>query len=256
MKKALTVAGSDNSGGAGIQADLKVFSAFGIYGMTAITSITVQNTKGVIETIPVNSQTLYNQIKSIAEDIGIDVLKVGMLQTAENVEILSEAIDKFNLNLNVIDTVIKSKNNKSLLNDEAIDLFIKKIIPKSFILTPNIPEAERLTGNIIKDIEDMKKSAKELYKMGAKYIVLKGGHLPMENKIFDIIYDGNDFVILEYPFVKAKNTHGTGCTYASAIASNIVKQKDIIKAIRIARIYLQGAIENSTDIGLNHFWMH
>ena len=257
--RALTIAGSDNSGGAGIQADLKVFSAFGVYGMSAITAITVQNSLGVQQSIPVPPETVYSQIEAVVTDIGVDAFKTGMLQTEENVLAVAEAVKKFKMKNFVCDTVIKSKNGKYLLDKYAIETFIKEIIPMTDIITPNTDEAKVLTGIQIKTVQDMKRAAKELVKMGANISVIKGGHLPQEDTITDVIYDGREYLLLRYPLVKTKNTHGTGCTFSAAITSCLSKGLSPLKAIRVARAYVQGAIENAFNIGegtgsLNHFW--
>ena len=259
VHRALTIAGSDNSGGAGIQADLKVFSAFGVYGMSAITSLTVQNSFGVISSNPVPSQIVYDQIKAVVEDIGTDAVKIGMLQTEENVLAVYQAVVDFGIKNLIVDTVIKSKNGKFLLDKSAVDTFIKKIIPVSDVLTPNIDEAEIITGMDIKSIDDMKKAAVEISKIGADIVIVKGGHLPQGKNIIDVVYHRGEFLLMEYPFVETKNTHGTGCTFSSAITACLSKGIDRIKAIRIARAYVQGAIENSLSLGkgrgsLNHFW--
>jgi hydroxymethylpyrimidine/phosphomethylpyrimidine kinase len=260
VKTALTVAGSDPSGGAGIQADLKVFSAFNVYGMAVITSLTIQNTQGVIYTYPIPANVVFDQIKALAEDISIDVLKLGMLQNAEIVESVALAIKKFNLNLNVVDTVIKSKNDKNLLDKDAIEVFKKLIIPNSYILTPNLPEAQELTQITIETQQDLEKVCKELYNMGSRYVLLKGGHGKDEDYVVDVLYDGESFTYFKYQKVKTQNTHGTGCTYASAIASCLAKGYDVKKAVSIAKAYINGAIINSLQIGrgkgpLNHFWI-
>ncbi len=256
---ALTIAGSDNSGGAGVQADLKVFSAFGVYGMSAVTSITVQNSFGVVSSSPVPSQLVYDQIKSVVEDIGTDAVKIGMLQTEENVIAVYQAVVDFDIKNLVVDTVMRSKNGKFLLDKSAVDTFIKKIIPVSDILTPNVDEAQLITGMEIKSIDEMKKAAVEISKMGTDTVIIKGGHLPQDKNVVDVVYHKGEFLLMEYPFVDTKNTHGTGCTFSSAITACLSKGIDPIKAIRIARAYVQGAIENSLSIGkgrgsLNHFW--
>ena len=258
MKKALTIAGSDNSGGAGIQADLKVFSAFSVYGMSAITAITVQNSLGVISTHPVEPEILYSQISSVAEDIGIDAAKTGMLMNKENVEVVYKTQQKYKFPL-IVDTVIKSKNGRFLLKKDAIEIFIQKIIPISLIITPNKDEAEVITGIKISSIEDMKKAATEIKKMGAETVIIKGGHLPQDRTVTDVVLYNDEFIFLTYPFVDTQNTHGTGCTFSAAITALIAKGIEPLKAIRIARAYVQGAIENSLKTGkgtgsLNHFW--
>jgi hydroxymethylpyrimidine/phosphomethylpyrimidine kinase len=260
VKTALTIAGSDNSGGAGIQADLKVFSAFNVYGTSVLTALTSQNTTGVKDILPVDGEFVYSQIKTIAEDIKIDAVKTGMLFSSDVVEAVYTAVKDFKLKNIVVDTVFKSKNGKSLLSEKAIDIFIEKILPFSTVITPNIPEAEVISQTKIKNLEDMKNAAKIIQKINNRYVIVKGGHMFFGEKSIDVIYNGKEFSLLEYPVVRTKNTHGTGCTYSAAIAANLAKGIDIYKAIRIAKAYLHGAIENALDIGkgkgpLNHNWL-
>ncbi|MCX7760645.1 MAG: bifunctional hydroxymethylpyrimidine kinase/phosphomethylpyrimidine kinase [Hydrogenothermaceae bacterium] len=260
MKVALTVAGSDPSGGAGIQADIRVFTTFGIYSMSVITALTVQNTLGVKESIPVSYDLFKKQLETVLEDIIPDVLKVGMIQTAENVEILAESIEKYNLKLNVIDTVIKSKNGTFLLEPKGVESFIKKIIPLTYVLTPNTDEAEYLTGKDIKSYEDIKKACVDLHKIGARYVIIKGGHFESGDEVIDTLYDGKDFYTLKSKRINTKNTHGTGCTFASALASSLAKGKDIYTAFNITKAYMIGSLSNQVDLGkgvgpVNHLWL-
>ncbi|MEJ5172903.1 MAG: bifunctional hydroxymethylpyrimidine kinase/phosphomethylpyrimidine kinase [Hydrogenothermaceae bacterium] len=257
---ALTVAGSDPSGGAGIQADMRVFTTFGLYSMSVITALTVQNTLGVKESIPVSSDVFKKQLETVLEDIVPDVLKVGMLQTAENVEILAESIERYNLKINVVDTVIKSKNGTFLLEPRGIESFIKKIIPLTYVLTPNIDEAEYLTGRDIRSFEDIKRACVDLHKIGAKYVIVKGGHFDYGDEVVDTLYNGREFYTLKSKKINTKNTHGTGCTFASALSSAIAKGKDVYTAFNIAKAYMMGAISNQIDIGkgvgpVNHLWL-
>ncbi|RMD46523.1 MAG: bifunctional hydroxymethylpyrimidine kinase/phosphomethylpyrimidine kinase [Aquificota bacterium] len=260
MFKVLTIAGSDNSGGAGIQADLKVFTALNVYGMAVITSLTAQNTTGVKDIYPVNGDFVFKQIETIAGDIGLDSVKTGMLLTIDVVEAVSVAVKQFKMKNLVVDTVFKSKNGKDLLSENAIDVYIKKLLPEALVITPNIPEAEIISGLEIKTLDDMKKAAKEIQKINKGYVVLKGGHLVQDGETVDIVYDGKDFIELRFPYVKTKNTHGTGCTYSAAIAAYLAKTKKPLKSIKLAKAYLHGAIENSLNIGkghgpLNHNWL-
>lgn len=260
MKIALTVAGSDPSGGAGIQTDIRVFTAFGLYSMAVITALTVQNTTGVKKSVPVEPDVFRDQLETVLEDIKPDVLKVGMLQTAANTEILAENIKKYNLHLNVIDTVIKSKNGRYLLDPEGIEIFIQKLIPLSYVITPNTDEAEALTGIGIKTEEDIKKTARELHKMGAKYVIIKGGHFDSGEVVVDTLFDGKEFYQIKTPKVNTKNTHGTGCTFASAVASNLAKCMDIYTAFHVAKAYIYGSLVNQVKVGhgkgpLNHLWL-
>ena len=255
MKKVLTIAGSDNSCGAGIQVDLKVFKEFGLFGLSAITSLTIQNSKGVKKTIPVSSDILYKQIEALCEDTKIDAVKIGMILTKENVEAIHKGIKDFNLKNIVLDTVIKSSNGKYLLEKEALKYFIEKLIPVSDVITPNKIEAEILTGIKIEKLEDMEKACINLYRLGAKSVYLKGGHFKFKNQIIDIFYNGKKFSHIVYPKVKVKDVHGTGCVLSSAIASNLALKKSKEKAVRISRAYIQEKIENSFKFGKGYFYM-
>ena len=255
MKKVLTIAGSDNSGGAGVQADLKVFKEFGLFGLSAITSITVQNSKGVQTTQPVDSDILYSQIKSLAEDTKINAVKIGMILTKENVNAIFRAIKEFNLKNIVLDTVLKSSSGKYLLEKESINDFMKKLVPLSDIITPNKLEAQELTGLKIKTIEDMEKACEKLYQLGVKNVYLKGGHFDFKGQVVDIFFNGKKFIHLIYPKVKIKNVHGTGCVLSSAIASNLALGKSLEKSVKIARAYIQQKIEDSFKFGSGYFYM-
>ncbi len=259
-KTCLSIAGSDNSGGAGIQADLKVFSAFNVYGMSVITSLTAQNSLGVKDIYNIPADFIYRQLEAIFEDIPVHATKTGMLFHRETVEVVSESVKKFNIKNLVVDTVFKSKNNKNLLSEDAVEIFIKKLLPLATVIMPNIPEAEIIADMEIKTVDDMKKAAVKIQSINKKIVVLKGGHLPQDNRVVDVIYNGKEIIFLEFPLVKTKNTHGTGCTYSAAVAANLSKGYDIIKSIRIAKSYLHGAIENALSIGkgkgpLNHNWI-
>lgn len=261
MKTALTVAGSDPSGGAGIQTDIRVFTAFGVYSMAVITALTIQNTKGVKKSIPVDPQLFKDQLETVLEDIKPDVLKVGMLQTSHNVDILADSIKRYGLGLNVVDTVVMSKNGHYLLDPDGVETFIKRLIPLSYVITPNTDEAEVLTGIKITSENDIKKASRELHLMGAKYVIIKGGHFDVGEFVIDTLFDGEDFYQIKTPKINTKNTHGTGCTFASAIASNLAKGKDVYTAFHIAKAYIYGSLVNQIEIGsgkgpLNHLWLY
>lgn len=260
MKVALTIAGFDPSGGAGIQADMRVFTLFGLYSTSVITAIAVQNSFGVKKSIPVDSGLVRFQIETILEDIRPDVLKVGMLQTLENVEVLADCIERYDLRLNVVDTVLRSKNGTPLLEEEGIDTFIKRVVPLCYVITPNIDEVFTLTGIEIKSMEDVGKSCVELWKMGAKYVIVKGGHFEEGELAVDTLYDGEEFYTAVSPRVKTKNTHGTGCTFASALASNLAKRKDVYTSFQIAKAYMYGGLSNQVEVfrgkgPINHLWL-
>ncbi len=252
MFRALTIAGSDSSGGAGIQADLKVFQVFGVFGMTAVTSITAQNTFEVSEIYDVPGMVVYLQIKAVVEDIGVDAAKTGMLSQEDIIENVARAIKDFRLEKLVVDPVMVAKSGAELLRSSAIESFIKEVIPKALVITPNIREAEKIANVQIRSKKDMKDAAKAIYALGAKCVIVKGGHIKLDDRpgsVTDIVYLNGEFYELVYPFVETKNTHGTGCTFSAAITANLAKGKDILTSVRLARAYLQSTIENSLNIG-------
>ena len=258
IPKALTIAGSDSGGGAGIQADLKTMTSLGVYGMSAITSITVQNTVGVFSVYDLPPQVVYDQIKVVAEDIKVDAAKTGMLSNPQIVEAVAKAVREFNIPNLVIDTVMISKSGKPLLNDEAKRILTEKLIPLAVLITPNIPEAENLTGIEIKSLEDVEKACKKLFLDGANAVLLKGGHSESD-KVIDVFYDGNKFEYLISERINTKNTHGTGCTLSAAICSYLAKGCYLLDAVKNAKNYVHNAIKNSLNIGqgygpLNHMW--
>jgi hydroxymethylpyrimidine/phosphomethylpyrimidine kinase len=258
IPRALTIAGSDSGGGAGLQADLKTFTALGVYGMSAVTSITVQNTVGVFGVVDVPPEIVYNQIKVVVEDIGVDAVKTGMLSHAGIIEAVARAVKDFRLENLVVDPVMRAKSGDPLLKSSDEVALKGLLIPRATVITPNIPEACALVGKDIKTLEDMERACKEIYSMGPFAVLLKGGH--MEGDILvDVFYDGTGFEYLSYKRVPTKNTHGTGCTLASAIAGYLAKGFDLKEAVRKAREYVQGAIEHSLNLGkghgpLNHMW--
>ncbi len=258
IPKVLTVAGSDSGGGAGIQADLKTFTALGVFGMSAITSITVQNTVGVFGVWDLPPDVVYAQIKVVVEDIGVDVVKTGMLSHSAIVEAVAKAIKDFNIQKLVVDPVMRAKSGDPLLKSSD-ELALKELlIPLATIITPNIPEAEALTGIKIKTVEDMEQACKVLHSFGTKAVLVKGGHMEGD-RLVDVLYDGSGFEYLIYERINTKNTHGTGCTLASAIASYLAKGLELKEAVKKARDYVQGAIKHSLSIGkghgpLNHMW--
>ncbi len=258
IPRALTIAGSDSGGGAGLQADLKTFTALGVYGMTAVTSITVQNTVGVFGVVDVPPEVVYNQIKVVVEDIGVDAVKTGMLSYAGIIEAVARAVKDFKLENLVVDPVMRAKSGDPLLKSSDEVALKGLLIPLATVVTPNIPEACALVGKDIKTLEDMERACKEIYSMGPSAVLLKGGH--MEGDVLvDVFYDGTSFEHLSYKRVPTKNTHGTGCTLASAIAGYLAKGLELKEAVKKAREYVQGAIEHSLSLGkghgpLNHMW--
>jgi len=252
MKKALTIAGSDSSGGAGIQADLKTFMAFGVYGMSAITAITAQNTVGVQGIFELPTDMITKQMNSIMSDIGTDAAKTGMLSSPEIVHAVAETVKTFNIPNIVVDPVMVAKSGDPLLSESARTVVKENLLPLATVITPNLLEAEAILGQAIKSVDDMKSAATELKKIGCKWVVVKGGHLTGGKEAIDVVYNGNDFHLLSSPFIQTKNTHGTGCTFSSAIAAGLAKGSDPLAAIRKAKDYIAKAIENSLSIGKGH----
>lgn len=250
MNKILTIAGSDCSGGAGIQADLKTFSAHGLYGMSVIVSIVAENTCRVIDIQDIRADIIEKQMDAIFEDIEVDAVKVGMLSGCECMEAVSRKLKEYKPPNIVIDPVMVAKGGHALMQENALDYFIRELIPQAYILTPNIPEAEAITGmNIVSD-KDVKKAAERIYGMGAKNVLIKGGH--REGDAEDILFDGNAYHSFMSKRIPTKNTHGTGCTLSSAIASNLALGMNCAHAVKKAKDYVTMAIEHSLDIGKGH----
>jgi hydroxymethylpyrimidine/phosphomethylpyrimidine kinase len=252
MKKALTIAGSDSGGGAGIQADLKTFTAFGVFGMSAITALTAQNTVGVQGIFEVTPEFIMEQIKSIMSDIGTDAAKTGMLANEVIVNTVAEAIEQFHIPNVVVDPVMIAKSGDPLLSESARQTIKQRLIPLATVVTPNLFEAEAMLNMKIRTIEDMKTAARELKKTGCKWIVIKGGHLQNEKEAVDVVFEGQNFYVLKTPRFETKNTHGTGCTFSSAIAAGLAKGYEPLKAIEQAKQYITEAIKQSFPIGSGH----
>ncbi len=256
---ALSIAGSDPSGGAGIQADLKTFTALGVYGEAVITSITVQNTTGVFEVYTLDPSLVYSQIEKVVEDIPPSAVKIGMLGDEGVLRAVVSAIREFNLKNVVLDTVLRSKDGARLFNERELDTMVRDLFPLVDLVTPNIPEAEKIWGKKIENLRDMENCARDMYRLGSKRVLIKGGHLE-GSKSIDLLYTGGEEVnFFVGDRVDTPNTHGTGCTLSSAIASFLAKGLPIEEAVSNAKEYVQGAIENSLDLGrgngpLNHLW--
>ncbi len=247
MKKVLTIAGSDSCGGAGIQADLKTFSAHGLFGMSVITAVTAQNTQGVFGVQDISTELIQKQIEAIFDDISVDAVKIGMVSITETIKTIAETLGRYPIKNLVVDPVMVSKSGYHLLQPEAKEALIRYLLPMAKVVTPNIPEAEVITGMKIKDLEDMKKAALQIYQMKPEYVLIKGGHL--EGEAIDLLYDGQDFKYYQSPRIHTKNTHGTGCTLSSAIASNLAKGMSVADSIEAAKAYITVAIEQSFSIG-------
>ncbi len=252
---ALSIAGSDPSGGAGVQLDLKVFEYFRVYGMGVISSLTIQNSKGVYKAVPIEGKTVYEQIEALYRDFSIGAAKTGMLLTEDVVVSISKAVEDFKIKNLVVDPVLISTSGKELLEKRAVKAMIDRLIPLSILVTPNIPEAEFLTGLKINKESDIEKVVSTLKNFGAKNILIKGGHADDRERAVDWLFVKDEMIKLEYPRVKKKNIHGTGCALSAAITANLSLGKHIIDATRISRSFLQLAIENSIKLGEGAYYL-
>lgn len=248
--KALCIGGSDSSGGAGIQADIKTFSAFGIYGMTVVTAVTAQDTVHVHNVEGISPHLVSLQFEAVLTDIGFDGIKTGMLYKEEIVHLVARKIKDCDISSIVIDPVLISKEGDQLLEFGAIDTLKNELIPLASLVTPNIPEAENFSEMNIKNIEDMKKAAMEIKSMGCGAVLIKGGHL--EGDAVDLLFDGNQFTQFSAKRIVTPNTHGTGCTYAAAILANLICGMELIKAIEVSKHYITEAIRTSLPLGKGH----
>ena len=258
MRTALTIAGSDSGAGAGIQADLKTFSAHGVYGTTAITAVTAQNTRGVVSFTEVAPELIRQQIEAVMVDLGTDAAKTGMLASARAVETVARAISDFDVPFVVVDPVMMAKSGDSLAANDAVEAMKTLLLPKAFVVTPNIPEAEALAGIAIAADEDRREAARRIRALGPSLVVIKGGHLPSD-EIVDLLYDGREFMEFRHPRVVSRHTHGTGCTFAAAVAAHLACGRSVREAIPLIQEYIAGAIRSAPEIGegsgpMNHFW--
>ena len=253
----LTIAGSDSSGGAGVQADLKTFSAIGTYGMSVITAITAQNTMGVFDVEELSRNIIKEQMKAVFEDIMPKAVKIGMVSSPEIILEIVDNLKKYKPETIVVDPVMISKSGYSLLRPEAKENLIKYLIPKAYIVTPNVPEAEEISSIKIETVEDMKKAGNIILNMGPKYVLMKGGHL--EGDCVDVLIGKDMFEVFKGERINRKNTHGTGCTISSAITSHLALGHDIKESVRLSKEYITEAIRYSFDIGhgvgpVHHFY--
>jgi hydroxymethylpyrimidine/phosphomethylpyrimidine kinase len=252
IKKALTIAGSDSGGGAGIQADLKTFQELGVFGTTALTAVTAQNTLGVQDVFPLTPQMVKSQMESVGEDIGVQALKTGMLFNAEIITEVSETISRYKWEKVVVDPVMIAKGGASLLQQEAVSALKSKLLPLAMVVTPNIPEAEVLTGMRIKTEEEKREAARKLFELGVRNVVIKGGHDENTSESIDLLYDGLVFKTFRSERIRTKNTHGTGCTFSAAITAELAKGAAVPDAVSTAKSYIQAAIEDQLTIGSGH----
>lgn len=253
--RVLIIAGSDSGGGAGIQADLKAVTCLGGFAMTAITALTAQNTQGVHGIHDVPPEFIAQQIRVVLEDIGADCLKTGMLSQPATIHAICDVLDELNMNIPmIVDPVMVAKGGASLLAEQALSALKERLIPKATVLTPNVPEAEALSGVSIQSPDDMKRAAGILFKMGPRAVLMKGGHLNEEGeRVADYLFDdqGGQFTF-EGERIQTRHTHGTGCTTASAIACGIAQGLSLEKAVERAKAYVYEAIRTAPGYGTGH----
>lgn len=246
--RVLSIAGADSGGGAGIQADLKTFSALGCYGMTAITALTAQNTRGVRAIHGVTPQMLRDQIDAVMEDMGADAVKIGMLHAPEIVRTVAEAIDRHALKNVVFDPVMVATSGAVLIDNEAIDVLVRELFARVAVITPNLDEAALLVGRPLTSAADMEQAALALLDKGARAVLLKGGHLPGDAVIDLLVTDAGDKVWMQAPRIHTPNTHGTGCTLSSAVAAHLALGATLKDAVQQARVYVREALQAGAQV--------
>jgi len=254
----LTIAGSDSGGGAGIQADIKAMSANGVFAMSAITAITAQNTEEVTEILELPISIIAAQIDAVFDDFDVAAVKTGMLSSEEIVKVVAKLLKPQHVINLVVDPVMVSKSGHRLLKPDAVDALMRELIPLALVVTPNIYEAQQLSGIEIKTLPDARKAAKIIHSLGCRHVLIKGGHL-LDDRATDLLYDGQFFEVFKAEFINTPHTHGTGCTYASAIAAHLALGKPVSQAIKSAKAYITEAIRHSLAIGhgkgpTNHFY--
>jgi len=256
IPKALTIAGSDSGGGAGIQADLKTFSAFRVFGMSVITAVTAQNSVGVqgVENLP--PDFVARQIRSVLSDLGADAAKCGMLSTSDIIEAVAGALGEHPIAKLVVDPVMVAKSGDPLLLPEARQALVERILPLALVVTPNLPEAEALAGIPVESRTDMEEAARRIHALGPRYVLVKGGHL--KGEALDLLWNGREVTVFSAPRVESPNTHGTGCTFSAAIAASLARGQALGDSIRAAKAYVTKAIREGFTLGrgvgqLRHF---
>lgn len=246
--RVLSIAGSDSGGGAGIQADLKTFSALGCYGMTAITALTAQNTCGVRAIHGVPPHMLRDQMEAVLEDIGVDAVKIGMLHAPEIVHTVAEAIDRHALDNVVFDPVMVATSGSVLMDKAAVSVLVRELFPRVMVITPNLDEAALLVGRAITSAHDMEQAALTLLAQGARAVVLKGGHLPGDTVIDLLVTPTGEKVWMQAPRIHSPNTHGTGCTLSSAMAAHLALGASLVEAVQQARLYVRDALQAGSQV--------
>jgi hydroxymethylpyrimidine/phosphomethylpyrimidine kinase len=258
VRVALTIAGSDSGAGAGIQADLKTFAAIGVYGTTAITAVTAQNTVGVMMASALAADLVTAQIEAVASDFQIDATKIGMLATAAIVEAVAAAIRELDLPRVVVDPVMLAKSGDPLLDEAGVQVLRVELLPLARVVMPNLPEAAALSGRAVQSLHDAREAARRIHDMGPAAVIVKGGHGAID-PLVDLLFDGHRFTEFPTERIRTQNTHGTGCTFASAVAAYLALGHDLEDAVGRAQTYVTGAIRGGLAIGkghgpLDHFW--
>ena len=257
VHRVMTIAGSDSGGGAGIQADLKTFAALGVYGTSVLTAVTAQNTLGVAAVYELPVEMIAAQMDAVLSDIGADAIKTGMLSSASIVEVVARELRRHSVQRLVVDPVMVAKSGDRLLREDAVEALCTQLLPLATVVTPNVPEAEVLSGMKIETADDARRAAQQIVSLGARAVVVKGGHLPGPS--VDFFFDGKSFREFSAPRIDTSNTHGTGCTFASAIAAVLAKDMSVVDAVAAAKEYVTEAIRSSYSVGqghgpLNHFF--
>jgi len=261
IPRALTIAGSDSGGCAGIQADLKTFAALEVHGMSVITSVTAQDTRRVHTAFDLPLETIERQIDAVIEDIGVDAVKTGMLPSAEIIDLVSEKVKQFQIKRLVVDPVMLSTGGDPLIRQEAVEVMKSKLFPLALVVTPNLQEAEFLTGHRITKEKEVKEALQEIFELGPTSVIVKGGHSADLNQSTDHFFDGETFRLFSEPRIETKNTHGSGCTFAAAINAYLARGLDLMESIASAKKYTTEAIRHSFPLGqghgpLGHFWKY
>jgi len=254
IRKALTIAGSDSGAGAGIQADLKTFAALGVYGTSAITAITAQNTVGVSAICVLSPKLVAAQIDAVVSDIGAEAVKTGMLANAGIINMVAKKIREHRLRNVVVDPVMVATSGDLLIQKSAVAALRTRLIPMATVVTPNLPEAEELTGMKLRSPEELEEAARRIVAMGAQSVIIKGGH--RRGPAVDLFYDGKKFRALYAPRIRTKNTHGTGCTFSAAIAANLAQGEKLESAVTLAKQFITGAIRRAFPVGAGHGPVH
>jgi hydroxymethylpyrimidine/phosphomethylpyrimidine kinase len=249
---ALTIAGSDSGGGAGIQADLKAFAALGVHGMSAITALTAQNTVGVLGVVEIDPEFVAQQIDAVVDDIGVDATKTGMLASVPIIEVVAAKVQERGLQPLVVDPVMMAKGGDPLLRPDAIETLRRRLLPLATVVTPNLPEAAALWGHPVESLESMREAARAIHALGPGHVVVKGGHLGGKLDAVDILFDGLGFAELRRPRVHTPHTHGTGCTFASAIAAGLAQGRSVSNAVDQAKDLVTEAVRHGLPLGAGH----